>query len=180
MKLVANHKDWIKPEWIEEALRVDGYRIPADFFKDNKVILEEEAGLRQPMDPSEKEIYDVYGTDGVFFHLLESELFSFEVERPPWIGKDEEFYWEVLKMYSGEFIPIHRDILQHNDPDTKRYWIPMLDWKPGHIFMYEDLYVTNYKAGDVFLYDDPRSLHGAINIGTEVRLLMQITTYNKE
>jgi hypothetical protein len=179
MKLLANYKDWIKPEWVEEALALEGYKVPHDFFKDNKLTLEEQAGLREAMDPSEREIYDVYGTEGVFFHLLESSLFSFEVDHPPWIATGETFCWEVIKMYTGEFIPVHRDILKHQDPKSKRFWVPMLDWKEGHIFMYEDLYVHNYKAGDVFLYDDPRALHSAINIGTDVRLIMQVTTYKE-
>lgn len=179
MNLLANYGNWVKPQWVEEALRIEGYRVPHDFFKDDKLTIEEQAGLREQMDPSEREIYNVYGTDGVFFHLLESDLFSFEVDHPPWIAEGDTFCWEVIKMHTGEFIPVHRDILKRKDTNSKRFWVPMLDWKPGHIFMYEDLYVTNYKAGDVFLYDDPRALHSAINIGKDVRLIMQVTTYKE-
>lgn len=180
MKILANYKEWLQPKWVEESLEIPGYRVPMEFFKDDKLSKEELAGLREEMDPSEKEIYDVYGTDGIFFHLLESNLFSFDVTRPPWIESDVDFCWEVIKMLPGEFIPVHRDILKRNDTNSKRFWVPMLDWQPGHIFMYKDQYITNYKAGDVFLYDDPRELHSAINLGQNVRLIMQVTTYKEQ
>lgn len=177
MQLVDNYKDWIKSEWIDEALRIQGYKIPIDFFKDLKINKEEELGLREEMDPTEREIYKVYGTDKIFFHLLEESLFSFELDHPPWIDSNKKFSWWMTKMYPGQYIPVHKDILKKKDPHTERYWIPMFDWQPGHVFMYEEQCITNYKAGDVFLYDDPRAWHGAINLGDSVRLLMQVTTY---
>jgi len=177
LQLVGNYKNWFKDEWINQALSINGYKVPFDFFKDTKVFEEEEKGIRQPMDPSELAVYDVYGTDCTFFHLLEAQLFSFELDRPPWIESNKKFTWWITKMYPGQFIPAHQDVIKKHDPNSKRYWIPLFDWEPGHIFMYKKNAFIGYKAGDVFLYDDLRAWHCGINIGTNVRLIMQVTSY---
>lgn len=178
MKYIGNYKDWIKDEWISEAVEVDGYRIPYDFFKDDTIANEEAAGQREHTDPSEKKIYEVYGTQRTFFHLLESGLLSFDIGNPPWLKDNRSVNWWITKMYPGEYIPVHQDILKEKDPHTERYWMPLLDYSPGHIFMYHKTGITSYQAGDVFLYEDPREWHGAINLGSTVRLVMQVTLYN--
>jgi hypothetical protein len=55
--------------------------------------------------------------------------------------------------------------------------MPFQDYKPGHIFMYENQVITNYKAGDVWEYTDSGALHGAANIGHTPRIVLQISTY---
>jgi len=177
MHFINNHADWIKDHWIEQAIQKTGYRIPFDFFKNSKVFEEEEKGMRQSMDPSEIAIYRTYGTTGTFFHLLEAQLFDFELDRPPWIDNNKKFTWWMTKMYPGQYIPAHQDVIKRDDPDSKRYWVPLFDWQPGHVFMYESETFTDYKAGDVFLYDNLRAWHCGINIGTKLRLIMQVTEY---
>lgn len=176
IEYIGNYKDWIDPKWIKEALNLEGYKVPLDLFNNNMVSREEALGIRQAMDPTERAIYDVYGTDRIFFHLLESKFFSFQIN-PPWVDKNKKITWWMTKMYPGQYIPVHQDVIKKNDFNSKRYWMPMLDWEPGHIFTYQDEAITNYKAGDVFVYDDLKAWHGAINIGSKVRLLLQVTTY---
>jgi hypothetical protein len=52
------------------------------------------------------------------------------------------------------------------------------DWEPGHIFVYDDKIATNYKAGDMFEWSDPMTVHGPANIGYHTRYTLQITMYD--
>jgi hypothetical protein len=52
------------------------------------------------------------------------------------------------------------------------------DWKPGHVFIWEDQYISNYKAGDLYKWYDPMMYHGVVNIGHETRYTLQITTHD--
>jgi hypothetical protein len=79
-------------------------------------------------------------------------------------------------MYPGQFTPMHRD--PHTiDINCKRYWIPLQDYELGHIFIYKDQIITNYKKGDVYTYDDANEIHGAVNLGFTPRVILQITEF---
>ena len=56
--------------------------------------------------------------------------------------------------------------------------MPLKDWERGHIFVYEDTVVTNYKAGDVYMYESAQALHGAANIGLTPRIVLQFSTHD--
>jgi len=43
--------------------------------------------------------------------------------------------------------------------------------------MVEDRVITDYRAGDVFMFDNPGAWHGAVNIGHSPRAILQITDY---
>lgn len=167
MKFLGNYKPWIQASWIENILSVEGVAAP----KDCNIAEEIHKGNRSSMHDSERELYEVYGTDKTFFYLLESNSLDFNID-PPWIN--EKFDWWVTKMYPGQFIPIHSDGPKHRS--GKRYWMPLLDWQPGHVFVYEDIYVMKYTAGDLWEYQDPLALHGAINLGHSARLILQVST----
>lgn len=164
MIFLGNYSHWINPNWLTSILNTAGCVAPRDvnFSQDG----------RKEMHESEKQMYEVYGTDGEFFNLLESSMLDFEID-PPWI--DEEFHWWITKMKPGQFIPVHCDGPKHLK--GKRYWMPLTDWELGHIFMYEDRYVKNYKAGDLWMYEQSMAPHGAINIGHNVRLILQVSTF---
>jgi len=70
----------------------------------------------------------------------------------------------------------------HSDPhvyerDGTRYWIPLQDYHSGHVFIYNDKLMTDYKKGDVFVFLDSYDVHGAANIGHQTRLSLLITEY---
>jgi hypothetical protein len=176
MRVIDNVADWIKDEWIEEILSTPGMSVPRDLFVNNQMLSEIDKGERDQMHPTERAIYETYGTDGIHFQLLEDGLLSFDID-PPWIT-DELFEWWVTKMYPGQYIPVHKDNLRGGDINTKRYWIPLSDYDPGHIFLYEDTIVTKYKKGDLYLYDEAQAWHGAINLGSTPRIILQVSTYH--
>jgi hypothetical protein len=87
-----------------------------------------------------------------------------------------EYHWWITKLYPGQFMPMHTDPHTHERP-CKRYWIPLQDYEPGHIFIYKDKLMTKYSANDVFVYDDEKDIHGAANIGHTPRVVLQVTEY---
>lgn len=178
MKLIGSVKHWLKPEWINEARDSNGLSVPRDMFKDNLVLKQIDTGIREKMHETEKRIYEVYDVNTVQFQLLESCLMSFDIQ-PDWIG-DDKFTWWITKMYPGQYIPVHKDNLRRDDPNTKRYWIPLTDWEPGHIFLYENECPSHYKIGDLYIYNYNQAWHGAINLGKTPRIIMQISTYSRD
>ena len=50
-------------------------------------------------------------------------------------------------------MPMHTDPHTHDDQNCKRYWVPLQDFIPGHVFIYGNSMVANYKRGDVFQYE---------------------------
>lgn len=87
----------------------------------------------------------------------------------PFTGK---LKWWFSKLGPGETFPMHTDTFE--DVGNKRYWIACQDYESGHIFVYKDTLVANYKAGDVFLFDDSNALHGAANISSTAKISLQI------
>jgi hypothetical protein len=81
-------------------------------------------------------------------------------------------------MMPGNFMPMHKDPHTMYEKNSRRFWMPLQDWAQGHIFVYEDEVITNYKAGDVYMYQDAQALHGAANIGLTPRLVLQFSTHD--
>lgn len=123
-------------------------------------------------------------------------------ERPPIILKqtfnDElpncwsKFYTELdvndngsvcwLTLEPREMIPTHRDyfymLRTKNNVDVEqciRYLIMLEDWAPGHMVQFDDLVLTNWKAGDTW-YFDTNVLHWAANCGTSNFYSCQVST----
>jgi hypothetical protein len=81
-------------------------------------------------------------------------------------------------LYPGEFQAMHIDpqLTEVNNP--VRYTMFLQDWEPGHIFVWDDQYIANYKAGDMYEWSDPMTVHGPANIGYNTRYTLQITMYD--
>jgi len=82
------------------------------------------------------------------------------------------------KLYPGEFQPMHVDPHLTELTNFKRFTMFLQDWEPGHIFTYDDKIITNYKAGDMYEWNDPMTLHGPVNIGYNTRYTLQITQHD--
>ena len=89
---------------------------------------------------------------------------------------ENDYHWWITKLYPGQFMPMHSDPHTH-ERSCNRYWIPLQDYEPGHIFIYKDNLVKDYKAFDVYKYDHEQDLHGAANIGHTPRVVLQVTEY---
>ena len=101
-------------------------------------------------------------------------LVSFDLKEP-WVSS--KYHWWITKMLPGNFMPMHTDPHTLYESNSKRFWMPWQDWQPGHIFMYENKVITDYKAGDVWEYENSAALHGAANIGFVPRIVLQVSSY---
>jgi hypothetical protein len=165
MNYIGNYENWLQPEWIYELLHNTGVARP----KEGK----------RPDSPEEELEYKKaraagYTDDAVYFYMFDQNSVTFKIN-PPFIT--EKHHWWITKMMPGNFMPIHRDPHTLYQKNSKRYWMPLQDWEIGHIFMYENKVITDYKKGDLWQYDDSQTLHGAANIGYSPRLVLQISTY---
>jgi hypothetical protein len=89
---------------------------------------------------------------------------------------ENEYHWWITKLYPGQFMPMHSDPHTHERP-CKRYWIPLQNFEPGHVFIYKDNLIKDYKELDVFEYESSTDLHGAANIGHTPRVILQVTEF---
>jgi hypothetical protein len=88
----------------------------------------------------------------------------------------KDYHWWITKLYPGQFMPMHTDPHTH-DRSCFRLWIPLQDYEPGHVFIYKDQMIINYKAYDVYEYNNSQDKHGAANIGHTPRVVLQVTVY---
>jgi hypothetical protein len=165
MLFVGNYKDWIKPEWIEFLLANDGTKRPS--------------GGENP-DCEEFRMATSVGYDmtKTYWHHYTGAKFPFEIAPP--FTTDKKYMWWFIKMTPGQFMPMHRDphITQDGFTNCTRYWVALQDYDPGHIFIQGTQVLVNYKAGDIWSYDDANEIHGACNIGFTTRLTAHFTTYD--
>jgi hypothetical protein len=163
MHCIGNYKSWINSEWLTEISNSAGYGRPRDW---------------KPDSPQEEQTYKTasdagYDLNLVHFWLYEKSNLTFDIT-PPWTSKN--IHWWFTKMYPGQFTPMHCD--PHTfENECVRYWVPMQNYEPGHIFIYKNELVKDYKAGDVFVYDDSQDIHGAANISYLPRIVLQVTDY---
>lgn len=115
-----------------------------------------------------------YDSSIPYFNSIHQNNSNISFELPPFMS--EPYTWWITKMLPGNIMPMHVDAHLSELTDPTCYWIPLMDWQPGHIFMYEDTVITNYKAGDVWEFSNPAAMHGSCNIGLTPRLILSITT----
>lgn len=165
---VGNFKNWIDPNWLEEILASTGTARPQGGNKpDSKEMEYEYSRARQAG----------YKDDDIYFWMFDKHNVNFVLPTPPWI--DTKFHWWITKMLPGNFMPMHVDPHTLYQKNSCRYWMPLQDWEPGHVFMYENKVITDYKAGDVWKYADASGLHGACNIGFTPRIILQVSTHDE-
>jgi hypothetical protein len=166
MNFLGNYKDWIKPELIEYLLSNDGVRRP-------------DAGENPDCEEFKLAPSVGYDLSKTWWHFYNEKSFPFEIQLP--FETDQKFTWWFIKMMPGHYMPMHRDPHVTKDSDKSncsRYWMPLQDYSPGHVFIYDDEMITRYTAGDLWKYTDANAIHGACNIGYLPRLTFLFTTYD--
>jgi len=96
-----------------------------------------------------------------------------------------KFFDEILEIWytkymPGDMLPFHTDDFDFDSTDISRYVMMLQDMKLGHVFMYDNEILNNYRAGDVFEYPNRDIWHGACNMGFEPRMTMQIVSRHKK
>lgn len=164
MIYVGNYADWIKPELIEFMLTSDGTSRPG-------------GGPNPDSEEFRKATSSGYDLTSTYWYIYEPHTLPLDITMP--FDNRKDFIWWGIKMKPGNFMPVHRDPHTSELANCKRYWMALQDWEPGHIFMYNKEVLVDYKKGDVFCYPDAQEIHGACNIGYNVRLTFHFSTYDK-
>jgi hypothetical protein len=116
-----------------------------------------------------------YDPNAVYFQMFTKDILDIDI--PKFYTCNRKHHWWITKMMPGQFMPMHVDPHTLQQQNADRFWIPLQDWQPGHIFMYENYVTTDYKKGDIYQYTDCAALHGAANIGTMPRVVLQVTLH---
>ena len=163
MIYIGNYIDWVDPKWRKLVLSIDGQARPRDWPPETAV---ESAEYRRAQEAG-------YDLTAVNWWVYEKQDLNLDIN-PTWCqGKTN---WWITKLLPGQFMPMHTDPFTHYQ-SCKRYWVPLQDFLPGHLFVYGNELIKDYKAGDVFEYYDSRDPHGAANIGHTPRVILQVTEY---
>jgi hypothetical protein len=166
MKYIGNFKNWIKEEWVTYLLNNHGIPRP-------NTVGENPNSEEFKLGPSVG--YDLSKT--WWYHYSES---SCPLKIVPPISVENDYMGWFIKLLPGGMMPMHRDphVTESHRQHVKRYWMPLQDYVPGHMFVYNNLFMTDYQAGDLWVYDDSNEIHGCANIGYTPRLTFQFSTYD--
>lgn len=171
MKYVGNFKNWIIGNNIIEMLESKkGDKTPVwqpDRWTGNKVL----DHFRELARPG-------YSDNRHFFHQLNAkspEMTGYDFPCPPLTQQRKIMHWWFVLLYPGEFQTMHVDPHLTEVDNFVRYTMFLQDWEPGHIFVYDDKILTNYKSGDMYEWNEAMCVHGPANIGYNPRYTLQIT-----
>jgi len=171
MDLIKNYKDWISEEFLEFLKTHDGDTTP---------VWQPDKWAGHPMLDEAREKTRVgyaHRTDNFQqFNPATEDIKKIKFEIPKIPGDDRRQLWWIIKLYPGQMQPMHFDPHLLSVKNPQRYSMFLEDWKPGHIFVWGNKYISDYKAGDLYKWKDPMCYHGVVNIGHEIRYSLQITT----
>jgi hypothetical protein len=174
MKFIGNYKSWMDSQKIMEHLEACKGE-PTPVWQPDKwsghPLLEKFKELVRPG----------YSDKNYVFHMMgpeSPEMKGFNFTLPDLPAARTQINWWFVKLYPGEFQAMHIDPHLTEVKNFIRYTIFLQDWEPGHIFVWDDKYISNYKAGDMYEWNDPMTVHGPANIGFHTRYTFQITLYD--
>jgi hypothetical protein len=159
----GNFKNWVNDAWVEEIISKAGQARPRDWA----------AAFTKETEEYKKAVEAGYDLNSIYWWVYEKSDVSFDII-PPWVNG--KYHWWITKLTPGQFMPMHTDPHTHENKCI-RHWVPLQDYCPGHIFIYKDEMISNYKKGDVFSYYDSHDIHGAANISHMPRVVLQVTEY---
>ena len=178
MKYIGNFIDQIPPGFIDMILQEDGDITP---------VYQPEKWSGKPEWDAARIALENAGYPKLNYHFhqytentpcvkpfLDQIDFKFNLPNLPSV-----FHWWVVKYMGGDMQPMHFDPHVIDTQDCQRYTMMLTDFEDGHIFVYDDVLLNNYKAGDLFLWPDAMCSHGAANISMNPRISLQMSFYNE-
>lgn len=172
MKYLGNFKEWIQPGLLERIVSTSG----------------DPTLLNQPLTwvghPEHEAWYKTFCEAGYDKRSFYSNMYNektadikdFNITPPIDIG-DKDWSWWFIKFLPGSVACMHYDPHTKIYQTAKRYWMAMMDYHPGHVIVYEGgNMMTNYKAGDLWEWDNADLLHGVVNLSMIPRATFQFTT----
>jgi hypothetical protein len=191
MNYIGNQREWITDDLINLLLNKQGDLIPIWDPKRLRghPLLEQitEQGLSWFGEKMPEQYFRVFRSNSP-----DLKDYNFNLPKLPKLGSNT--FWWFVKLNPGELQLMHYDMhvlgVFHNDQSfsqvTKtveiknpvRYTMFLEDWQPGHVFVWKDQTIANYRAGDIFEWSDPELLHGVVNLSFSPRLTLQITSHD--
>tara|TARA_B110000503_G_C6888151_1_gene305591 strand:+ start:25 stop:525 length:501 start_codon:yes stop_codon:yes gene_type:complete len=163
MDRVGNFNNTLAPEINDLVMISTGQARPGDW---------------EPINAVEEDLWkqgqETFNFDKVMWYVYEQQDLQIDLKFPWTTGN---CHWWITKLLPGQMMPMHTDPHTHDDGTCKRYWVPLQDYIPGHVFIYNDVMVSDYKRGDVFQYSHSQDEHGAANLSFVPRIVLQVTEY---
>lgn len=175
MKLLGNYAHWIKQEWIDHILNNDGWGLPRDWGTDQKSRVEGMIRLCG-MNACERALSAGYDFSQVKYHVYNKSTSPFDLK---FTDDEDDVEWRFVKLKPGDVMPMHLDSDIPNYT-CRKYWMPLQDSDIGHVFIWKDTAMLNWKKGDLFQFDDANEWHGATNIGFTPRIILNINVWNPD
>ena len=173
MEFIGNFKEWITPELMTHLKTADGDTTP---------VWQPERWQGHPLLDQYREMarpgYSHRNHDFIQFNEGSADMQDFKVVLPNLPKQRKMCFWWFVKLLPGQMQAMHIDPHLVEVKDPVRYTMFLEDFQPGHIFVYDDKMISNYKAGDVFEWSDPMIVHGVVNIGYNTRYTLQITMHD--
>jgi hypothetical protein len=172
MELIKNYSDWLTPGLLKHLETCTGDTVP---------VWQPDRWKGHPMldDAREKARFGYSDGKHTFqqFNVNSTDMQNYPFELPVIEGDNRHMSWWFVKLLPGQMQAMHFDPHLLSCRNPIRYTMFLQDWQPGHIFTYDNKMIADYKAGDMFRWDDPMCYHGVVNIGYETRYTFQITTH---
>lgn len=173
MRYVGNFKEWITPELMNHLKSHDGDLTPVwqpDRWQGHP-LLDQFRELARPG-------YSANKHDFQQFNQKSKDMENFNILLPEFPEKRKYCFWWFVKLLPGQMQAMHIDPHLVEVQNPVRYTMFLKDFEPGHIFVYDDKMISNYKIGDVYEWSDPMIVHGVVNIGYSTRYTLQVTMHD--
>lgn len=177
MEFIANYKDWVTDELMSHLINHTG---------DTVNVWQPHRWQGHPvLDDARERAREGYSS-GLHtfqqFNPRSEDMSSYKIDLPKIPGEDDSriFLWWFIKLLPGQMQAMHIDphLLELEKKNPRRYSLFLEDFKPGHIFVWDTFIKSDYKAGDLYMWNDPMCYHGCVNIAFEPRYTLQITTHD--
>ena len=164
MQYVGNYGNIIKQEWVDFLLSNEGQLLPDD-----------RECLRPEFHPDNALMYKKWGIENrAYWYKFETQDMPFTI---PWpVDVTNNIDWWVVKQLPGQCVPLHYD--PNDESRTTRYVLMLQDYISGHMLLWNDVLIKDYKAGDLYKVTDVNSYHGSSNISNEPRIIAHLTVWN--
>ena len=160
MKYLGNYKNWVDASVIDYIINHDGEVRPGV----------EEAEKSKSQYAEYMNLPNI--SKGAQWSFFYNEVGISDLKLPiPYTG---DMKWWFVKLNPTCVFPLHTDTFHDDSATVRRLWIPYQDYTSGHVFIYKDTFIKDYKAGDIFEFDDALALHGSANLSTIPKISLQI------
>lgn len=172
-KFIKNEKNWVTPELMNHLEIHTGDTIP---------VWQPERWTGHPvLDEFREKARPFFENNTPYFqqfNIRSKDMENFPINLPEFPNTRSKMHWWFIKLLPGQMQTMHIDPHLMDVKNPIRYSMFLQDYIPGHIFMFDDFMATNYKAGDIFEWNDPECIHAAVNVSYDIRYTLQVTYHD--